>query len=193
MKMGIAEIILLFILLFLIPVVFLLLREMRRLEQRLQGGLPPEPKTSSATRAFLETAIPPPKADSPPPPAAFLYQRRALLSAAEISFRDAAQALMGQDTLLLPKVSLSALVESADSHPAHAERLAGKTVDFLVCDRPTGHPTAAVFFQGAAVPRGTLDEAEKICKAANVSFVRLPFKDSYDAETIRKALGLPEL
>jgi len=178
--MTIAEIILLFILLFIIPFVFLILRENRKLNQYLRSGLPPEP----------------PKPAPPPPPAAFLYQRRALLSEAEISFRDTAQTLMGQDTLLLPKVSLSALAEPDGSHPVHAERLAGKTADFLVCDRPTGHPTAAIFFQpapGSATPRGYLEEAEKICKAADISFVRVPSRNSYDAETVRKALGLPEL
>ncbi len=100
---------------------------------------------------------------------------------------------MGGDVSVYVKVALWSLVQSTDKNPGYFERLAGKSVDFLVCDASTGKPFTAVCFEpGKDVPRGPVDEMIKICKAAGLYLVFLPMADSYDAKTLKKLLNIPE-
>lgn len=188
-----SEIMLLFVLLFILPATAYLLLRLRRYESRYglltnaKGGKKkaPPPEPVPAAEAKLSPSVP---ADS------FPYRSRLPLSAAELSCLAALRGALGPDVEVFPKVALWEVVEATEKDPGYFARLTGKACDFLVCDRKTGRPLTAVMFKpGKGRPAGPLDELGRICAAAQANVVFIDMAEEYDAGSLKKALGIPEL
>ncbi len=192
-KAGIAEIALLFVVLFLCPLLFLLVRRLKRYETKfgyLEGGAPPPPKPKK------EKAPPPaPAAEKPKvPDNVFPYKSRQFLSPPERQCLEALQQALGAEVDIFPKVALWETVEPTESDPGYAERLHQLDFDYLVCDKKLGQPLTAVMFKpGKGRPAGPVDMLTKICAAAGANLVFIDMAEQYDAEQLKKELGLPDL
>ncbi len=192
-QITLSEVMLLFVLLFVLPAMAYLLWRLRMYE-KLFGELP----------AGAGRKAPP----SPPPPAAavlaggapdappdvFPYRTRVFLSPPEKACLAALREALGPEVEVFPKVALWETVEPTDRNPGFLERLKGKDYDFLVCDRKTGQPLTAVLFKpGKGRPAGPVDELKRICAAAKANLVFIDMAENYDARKLKEALGIPEL
>lgn len=190
---GISEAILLFILIFIIPLLGYLLLKLRRYENQygviyLRGKKKKKKKKPE----------PPPKEMKPEkpsvPPDVFPYETKPFINPSEQMLLDALYEAIGGDIMIYTKVALSGLVQSTDSNPGFHDRLADKYVDFLICDKQTGNPFTAVCLEpGKKAPKGPTEELAKICQAANLHLVFLPQADSYDTAKVKKLLDIPDL
>lgn len=189
-RTGIAEVILLFNLLFVLPTLALLLLRVRKYEARFG---PPGGKEKGEAR---------PKAETPPPPNAerttdgkYPYRRALFLSPPERSCLAALETALGPEAAVHPKVALWEWVEPTDKDPDYRKRLHGLALDFLVCDRRTGQALAAVMFKPAkGRPSNGLSETRKICEAAGAKLVLVEFVEDgeYDSARLKKELGIPD-
>lgn len=189
-KISVAEAILLFVLLFILPVMALLVQRLRRYEAAF--GPPPERAGKAGTGKREEAPIPAEASASPAGAAsasAPSYRARTFLGPADRACLAAMREVLGSDVDVFPKVALCEVVEAAD-----AGGLGGKAFDFLVCDARTGKPlTGVAYTPGKGRPAGPVDELRNICASAGTNLVLLEMAEKYDAKTLREALGLPDL
>ncbi len=193
-QISISEVALLFILLFVLPLLALLVRRLRAYEA-LFGDLPDEKKKEKKKAA---AAAPAPAAaastEDAVPGNVYPYRAKAFLSPSDHACLEAMREALGDEVDVFPKVALWELVESTDKAPGYLNRLHDKDYDFLVCDRRTGQPLTAVMYNaGKGRPAGRIDEIRKICKAAGANVVFIDQKAEYDADSLKEALGLPDL
>lgn len=191
-KASISELFLLFILIFVLPLMTLMLLRIRRYEQ-LYGLLPEKEKKKKG--GGEKQREPAPDDDAAPDwdQSKYPYVAKAFLSPADRACLEALRQALGE-VEVYPKVALWELVDSAGESPEYAERLRGKDLDFLVCDRRTGMPLTGVQYRpGKGRPSGPADELERICKAAGTSLVFIDMAEEYDVKTLKDALGIPDL
>lgn len=192
-KAGIAEITLLFTLLFLCPMLFLLIRRLKRYEARfgyLEGGAPPPGPRKEKTPPPAPAAAERPNA----PDNVFPYESRQFLSQPERQCLEALRQALGDEVDVFPKVALWETVAPTEADPGYAERLCRLDFDYLVCDKKLGQPLTAVMFKpGKGKPAGPVDTLTKICAAAGANLVFIDVADEYDAGRLKEELGLPDL
>lgn len=193
-KISISEVILLFLLLFLLPLFGLILLRLREYE-RAYGQVP-----ESGGGKPAEKELPPPEPakeatkEDEVPGNVYPYKVRAFLSPADRACLVAMREALGPEVEIYPKVALWELVEATDKAPGFLKRLHDKDYDFLVCDRKTGLPLTAVMYNpGKGRPAGNIDEVRKICQAAGVNVVFIDMAEEYDAASLKEALGIPDL
>lgn len=190
---GIAEVILVFVLLFVIPMTAYLLLRLRRYENEF-GVL----TISKRKKKKKKKEEPPPAApaDAKPsvPSDVFPYRAKTFINPSEHACLAALAEAVGGDIIVYVKVALWALVESTEKEPGYFDRLTGKWVDFLVADAATGKPFTAVCFEpGKGVPRGPVDDLKKICQAAGLHLVFIPQTEEYDVKQLKNLLDIPDL
>lgn len=192
-QITIAEVMLLFVLLFVIPLTAALLVRLRRYEARF-GRL-----AGREDRAAVPVSAPAAAPDAKPAGDeasgnAYPYRERQFLTAPEKACLAALREALGDQVEVYPKVALWELVEPTEANPDFAQRLHGKDFDYLVCDAQTGQPLTAVMFKPArGRPAGPVDEIRRICGAAGANVVFLDQADDYDAAGLRAALDLPDI
>lgn len=191
-QITIAESLLLFILLFVLPGLTFLIRKLRRYEKEF-GQLPEEKKKKKK-----KEEPPPPEPAAPAkdavPADVFPYRAKTFLSPADKACLAAMREAMGAEVEVFPKVALWETVESTDKNPGFGERLHGKDYDFLVCDKKTGQPLTGVMYAPAkGRPAGPIDDMKKICAAAGANLVFIDMAEEYDVKKMKDALGIPEL
>lgn len=193
-KIAISEVILLFLLLFVLPALFLLIMRLRKYEAQF-GQLPEEKKNKKKKKKSVEE----PPAEAKPAAAehaaeGYPYRTKAFLSPADRACLQAMREALGPDAEVYPKVALWETVEPTEKDAAYARRLEGTCYDFLVCDKRTGKPLTAVMYRpGRGRPAGAVDELLKICKAAGANVVSIDMVEKYDVKSLKAALGIPEL
>lgn len=197
-QITLSEVMLLFNLIFIVPMLVLLVVRLRRYEA-LYGELPKKGRRRKAAPA------PPPEPEAGAPAAApaaanavpddvFPYDAGTFLTAAEKACLAALRGALGPEVDVFPKVAIWEYVKSTDDNPGYAARLHGKDFDYLVCDVKLGQPLTAVMFEpGKGRPAGPTDELKKICSAAGANLVFIERRDDYDAAYLKKALGIPDL
>ena len=195
-QITISEVLLLFVLLFVLPGMAHLLLQLRRYES-LYGLLPARGgkgrrarEAASASSASdsdetRESAAPPAEPDVYP------YRLRMFLSPADKACLAAMREALGPEVDVYPKVATWELVEPSESIPGVMERLYGLDFDFLVCDRRTGQPLTAVAYNpGKGRPAGNADRLKRICAAAGCNVVFIDMAEEYDSESLKKELGI---
>lgn len=188
---GISEVILLFVLVFVIPMTGYLLLRLRRYESQFGRLAAPEKKKKKKKEA---EPAPEKSGKRSVPPDVFPYQAKVFIPPPERACLNALTEAIGGDIAVYVKVALWELVEATDKNPGYFDRLTGKSIDFLICDASTGKPfTAACFEPPRNAPRRPVEELEKICKAAGLHLVFLPVAEEYDAKTLKKTLEIPDL
>lgn len=198
-KISISEVILLFVLIFILPAMTMMLMRLRKYEL-LFGPLPEGPVSRKKGKAKKKEDAPVPESSELPPAATdavdasvYPYRSRTFLGPADRACLAALREVLGE-VEVYPKVAAWETVESTDGNPGYAARLHGKAYDFLVCDARTGQPlTAVVYKPGKGRPAGPADELRKICDAAGANVVFIDMAEEYDAKTLKEALGLPDL
>lgn len=189
-KITISEVMLLFILFFVLPGMAFLVHKLRRYE--VEFGPLPELKKKKKVKKEEPAPAPASKADAAQAP--FSYRLATFLSPADKACLGALREALGGEVEVFPKVALWEVVEPSDGNTAVAERLHGKDFDFLVCDKKTGQPLTAVAYKpGKGRPAGPTDDLKKICAAADANVVFIEMAENYDAKTLKDALGIPEL
>lgn len=193
-KTTISEVILLFLLLFVLPVTALLVLRLRQYE-KLYGVLVPEGKSGKKAKKKAETEVekeaPAAKGESSD---GYAYRARVFLSPAERTCLRVMREVLGKDVDVYPKVALWETVEPMDPTQANINRLHGQDYDFLVCDQKTGQPLTAVMFKGGRGGRGgAAGELTKICEAAGASVIFIDMAEEYDAAKMKQALRIPDL
>ena len=195
-KITISEVILLFILVFVLPLLTLMLLRLRKYET-MYGALPEKKKKgkkSDRTDDAPVAAAAPAPAEDAVPADVYPYKAKAFLSPADHACLVAMQEALGDEVDVFPKVALWELVEATDKAPGFLKRLHDKDYDFLVCDKRTGQPLTAVMYNpGKGRPAGRVDEIKKICKAAGANVVFIDMAEQYDVDSLKEALGLPDL
>lgn len=198
-KTSISEVILIFILLFVLPLIALLLRRLRKYEA-LFGVLPDEGRKKKKKKKGDEPAPEAPAAapvapqEEAPPDNRYPYQSRPFLSSADKACLNAMREALGPDVDVFAKVALWETVESTEKAAGYANRLKGLAFDCLVCDRRTGQVLTAVMYNpGKGRPAGLIDEIKKICTAAKANLVFIDMAEEYDVKTLSAALGIPNL
>ncbi|MDR1613789.1 MAG: DUF2726 domain-containing protein [Planctomycetota bacterium] len=190
--MSIAETVLWFVLIFILPMIAIILNRLRRYEE-LYGLLGPKRKKAKGPPKPAPAA---PAVSAAPavPGDVFPYRAAVFLDPSEIDCLGAIGAAMGEGVLVFAKTALSALAESTDANPGYAERLKGLAVDYLVVDAKTGKPFTAIRFEPEkGAPSGARDAVRGVCAAMGLHLVSIPRKGGYDAKELRKLLGIPEL
>lgn len=200
-KITISEVVLLFLLIFILPGMALLVRRLRKYEA-LFGDLPEEEKKKGKKKKAAEEDDDLLDDDPPAAPAkeeeedakGYPYQSRAFLSPADRACLSSMREALGPDVEVYPKVALWETVESTERSAAHVNRLHGLDYDFLVCDKRTGQVLTAVMFKpGKGRPAGPVDELKRICAAAKANVVFIEMAEEYDARKLKDALGIPDL
>lgn len=196
-KTSISEVILLFNIIFILPMMALMLLRLRKYEtlfgqlpkedrkkKRKKGGQEPEPAEPVQGAAADPDAV---------PDDVYPYKTRVFLSPADRACLAALQEALGE-VEVYPKVALWELVEVTDKAPGYAKRLHGRDFDFLVCDRRTGMPLTSVMYKpGRGRPAGDVDELQKIYGSAGGNVVLIDMAEEYDAKALKDALGIPDL
>ncbi len=122
------------------------------------------------------------------------YKTKKFLSPSDHACLNAMQEALGEEVYVFPKVALWEHFESTEKNPGYMKRLHELDYDFLVCDRRTGQPLTAVMYNaGKGRPAGKIDAVKKICKAAGAPVVFIDQAPEYDADSLKEALGLPDL
>ena len=196
-KITIAEVILLFVLCFILPLLALLLLRLRKYET-LFGALPEEGKKGKKKKKKQEEEVAAAAVAAPDPDAVpddvWPYGAKGFLSPADRACLAAMREALGPEVDVFPKVALWETVEATDKAPGYGKRLHGKAYDFLVCDRKTGQPLTGVMYNpGKGRPAGAIDDFRKICRAAGANVVFIDMAEEYDVKTLKEALGIPEL
>lgn len=194
-KITISEIMLLFILLFVLPGLAFLLHKLRRYEKEF-GTLPERERKKKKKRGepTPETAAPAAAPAASAPDDKYPYKTRPFLNPSDRACLAAMREALGAEVEVFPKVALWETVESTEKEPAYRDRLSGLDFDFLVCDRKTCQPlTAVVYNPGKGKPAGPVDTLKKVCAAAGANMVCIDMAPEYDVKTLKEALGLPEL
>lgn len=192
---SLSEVMLLFVLVFVLPGMTYLLMRLRRYEM-LYGLLPdkkkkkrkkePDPDASPAEEAV--------KSVEPSLERKYPYKARLFLSPPERACLAAMREALGGEVDVYPKAALWETVESEESEPFFRDRLRGLDYDFLVCDKATGRLLTAVMFNpGRGRPAGPGDTIKKVCQAAGVNVVFIDLVEEYDVDKMKRALGIPEL
>jgi hypothetical protein len=189
-QITISEVILLFVLLFVLPGMGYLVFNLRKYEK--MAGRPPA--TEKKKKKKKDEPPPPPPAPKKVPDNVFPYRTRPLLSPPERACLIALREVMGADYDVFAKTALWERIEPTDQDPGYAERLRGLAFDFLICDRDTGEPLTAIMFNpGKGKPAGPADLLRKICEAAGVHAVFIDLAEQYDAKKLKEALGIPDI
>ncbi len=194
-QISISEVMLLFILIFVLPLLTLMTLRLRKYEAAF-GELPGAKKNGGKAAPEAAPAAAPASAPAVEavPDNVYPYKVKAFLSPSDHACLEAMREALGDEVDVFPKVALWELVESTDKAPGYLQRLHDKDYDFLVCDRRTGQPLTAVMYNaGKGRPAGRIDEIRKICKAASAHLVFIDQAAEYDADSLKKALGLPDL
>ncbi|MCD8350456.1 MAG: DUF2726 domain-containing protein [Planctomycetaceae bacterium] len=196
-KTTISEVILLFLLLFVLPMLALLVKRLRKYEM-LYGVLKEEGRKKKKKKADEpEPAAPPPEIlpeDEPPPDNSYPYASRIFLSPADKACLSALKEAFGSDVDIFPKVALWEVVEPTEKAVGYANRLRGLLFDFLICDAKTGQVLTGIAYNpGKGRPAGPIDELKAICHAAGANLVFIDMAEEYDATKLKDALGIPDL
>lgn len=194
-KITFSEVLLLFVLLFVLPGMTYLVLRLRKYEA-LFGFLPDDKAKKKAKKSEPVTVESAAETESVPdvPNDVYPYRSKVFLSPADKACLGAMREALGEEVEVFPKVALWELVESTEKEAGYLQRLHGKDVDFLVCDRKTGRPLTAVAYNpGKGRPAGPVDELKKICDAAEANIVFIDMAEEYDVKSLKDALGIPEL
>lgn len=192
-KTTISEVILLFVLLFVLPVMTLLVLRLRKYEKAF-GAPPAEAAPSRGAKKKNE-----PKTTETPAgkksdgDEGYAYRTRIFLTPAERTCLRVMREVLGKDVDVFPKVALWETVEPMDPTAANINRLHGMDYDFLVCDLKTGQPLTAVMFKGGRGRGGAVGDLTKICEAAGASVIFIEMAEEYDAAKMKQALRIPDL
>lgn len=192
--MSISEAALWFVLIFLLPMIFIILRQLRRYEN-LYGLLDrksPGKKAKKAQPESTEAVAGPagPQAN----PDVFPYGARTFLDPSERSCLAALVEAIGEGAQVHAGVPLARLAESNDPNPGYEKRLGGLAIDFLVVEEKTGKPFTAVQFEpGKGTPRGAADAVKGVCEAIGLYLVFIPRSAEYSAKELKDRLGIPEI
>ncbi len=196
-SITISEVILLFILLFVLPLLYLMVKRLRKYEAQFGDISEKDGKDGQSGPAAPAAPAKPGgtgPAEEAVPDNVYPYKTKTFLSPADRACLLAMQEAMGEEVDVFPKVALWELVDSTEKAPGYLKRLHDKDYDFLVCDRRTGRPlTAVMYTAGKGRPAGKIDEVKKICKAASVPVAFIDMAEKYTADSLKKALGLPDL
>ncbi len=205
-KISISEVILIFLLIFLIPILGLLIQRLRRYEE--QFGDLPKAKRKWGKKKEKAADEPPAAPDKPENAAApvladleedlssdvYPYRAKTFLSGGDKACLAAMREVYGPDVEIFPKVALWETVEPTVGGVAHSRRLLDKDFDFLICDARTMKPLTGVLYNPKKGPAaGRVDEIRRICQAAAANVVFIDTNEKYDAKQLRRALGVPEL
>ncbi len=206
-KASISEVILVFLLVFLLPLLALLVQRLRRYEA-LYGDLPKlkrnwgkkktvdEDGDEEQLMAASDTAVKPraDAADDDSGGDAYPYRAKTFLTNADRACLAAMREVYGKEVEIFPKVALWETIEPSMGGAAYPRRLSDKDFDFLICDSRTMKPLTAVMYNPKKGPAaGRADEIRRICQAAAAPVVFIDMNDKYDAKRLRQALGVPEL
>lgn len=192
LSIGISEVVLLFVLLFLLPAMALLVLRLRKYET-LFGELPEEKKAGKKKKE--KKAEPPKEAPAAAGPAASNvgFKVKQFLTPADRACLAAMKEALGE-VEVYPKVAFWETVEPTERDAEASRRLEGKCLDFLVCDKSTGRALTAVMFNpGKGRPAAGIDEIRTISQTAAAPLVFIDMAEKYDAKTLKKALGIPDL
>lgn len=190
---SISEVVLLFVLVFIVPMMTLMLLRLRRYEN-LYG---PPPGKGGSKKAGPEKAPEPEPAAADAAPEeqeeAYDYQVRPFMSNPERACLDALREVLGPEVEVFPKVALWEYIEPEEKG-AVGTGLDGLAFDYLVCDRKTMQPLTAVMFNpGKGRPAGRIDETRRVCEAAGANLVFIDQAEEYDAAGLKQVLGIPDL
>lgn len=195
---GISEAILLFLLLFLLPVMTLLLLRLRKYET-LYGDLPEEKKPGKKKKKKAEPEEPKPDAAPAEPESAeaaaeAAFRAKPFMTPADRACLAAMREALGDEVEVYPKVAFRETVEPAEPDVEAAKRLDRLVLDFLVCDKRTGKALTAVMFNpGRGRPAAAGDEVRAISGRAGANVVFIDMAEKYDAKSLKNALGIPDL
>lgn len=192
-KISIAEVILLFLLLFVLPTLFLLVMRLRKYEAMF-GQLPKEAKRGKKKKKKDADEEQANEGAAPEALEGYPYRSKTFLSPADRACLVAMREALGPDVDVFPKVALWETVEPTEKDEAYRARLSDKCYDFLVCDKATGKALTAVMYKpGRGRPAGGIDELKNVCKAAEANVVFIDMAEKYDGKSLKDALGIPEL
>ena len=192
-KAAISELILLFVLLFVIPLLVFLLRRLRAYENQYGPLLKKRGKGKKKKEKIEKEKAP--EADQPEEvPDVYPYRMKSFITPPERACLEALSTAFGPDVKIHVKVALWGLVESTDKEPGYHARLTGKYIDFLLCDAATDKAFTAVCFEpGKGKIRKAYDELESICQAAGLHLAFLPMADDYDADELKNLLDIRDI
>ncbi len=207
-NISLSEVILIFLLIFLFPVMGLLIQRLRRYEAEF-GDLPASKKKWGKKKDKGEDRGREPEAVTEKtglvsPPVlndldedlgsdVYPYRQKAFLTGGDKACLAAMREVYGPDVEIFPKVALWETVEPTVGGVAHSRRLFDKDFDFLICDARTMKPLTAVLYNPKKGPAaGRVDEIRRICQAAATNVVFIDTNEKYDAKQLRRALGVPE-
>lgn len=152
---AISEIILLFVLVFIIPLLAFLLYRLRGYERQFGALASGRGKKKKKRESEAKAARPEKPAALPD---IYPYKTKIFLTPPERACLEALSVAFGTEVKIYVKVALWELAESTDKNPGFHDRLIDKRVDFLICDAATDKPFTAVCFEpGKGVPRGPRD------------------------------------
>lgn len=139
----------LFLLLFVLPMLALLVRRLRRYEM-LYGVLKEEGrkkrKKKAEEPAVQEEPQPVLPEDEPPPDNTYPYASRTFLSPADKACLAALREAFGPDVDVFPKVAVWEVVEPTEKAIGYANRLRGLLFDYLICDAKTGQVLTGIAY-----------------------------------------------
>jgi hypothetical protein len=134
----------------------------------------------------------PPAADAPEFP---FLRKKYFFSAAERSFYEVLQRVVGEQVHLFAKVRLADVVYVArgtESWQTHFNRIQSKHIDFLLCDRQQIAPLLAIELDDSshdAEARQSRDQVvDAVCEAAGLPIIRIAAQRAYMPESLRTIL-----
>ncbi len=122
-------------------------------------------------------------------------RQRSLLSPQQRALYQELIKLVGANSVVLPRVNLSALVKPPGDHPSyenHWKRVLREWVDFVVCSPSSISPVLAIKLETRVERKrrklGGLDVLEDTLTSARIPLLRIKSADSYDANEIMSSI-----
>ncbi|KAF0107775.1 MAG: DNA topoisomerase type IA zn finger domain-containing protein [Anaerolineaceae bacterium] len=113
-----------------------------------------------------------------------------ILSPAESSFYHILKQMAGNYLVIFPQITLATILFVTDKseYYTHYNKIDRKRVDYLLCDAKTLHPVLAIELDDAShQQKNRIDRdkfVESVLTAANLPFVRIPVRQSYNLEEL---------
>jgi hypothetical protein len=125
-------------------------------------------------------------------PITFPYQRKSLLSPAELAFYKVLKAAIGDRFVILLKVGVRDLCEIThrEVNQAAFNRVAAKHVDFVLCDQVTLHPLVAIELDDSTHYRRERADRDafvnEVFRVIGVALIRHRVQMTYDTAAIER-------
>lgn len=140
-------------------------------------------------------AAEPTKDDAPAPKYAYT-RKQFIMTKAENDFYQTLQQAIGSSYMIYPQAHLDLFLDHKVTGQKWGAALSGiqrKSVDFLICNRMYYNPLVAIELDDASHSRPDRVErdgkVEAICKAAGMPLVRMPWRQSYDANQVLEKIA----